>query len=125
MSTRPIGAARSLVRFRRIMGGAAHAISQSWDARKTEAPEKNDGRACPSHPRHRRRVSIPVPGLDPKTGTTRGGWLRRVQQIEILLVDGHVLAERDRRRLRAADEVHPAPGVARVAVFLDNRVVVL
>ena len=49
----------------------------------------------------------------------------RVQQVEILLVDVHVLAERDRRRLAPADQMHPAPRLARVVEFLDDRLVVL
>src|SRR5215813_8969477 len=51
--------------------------------------------------------------------------LSGVEEFEVLLVDGHVLAEGDGRSLRAADEVHPAPRLARRVVFLDNRLVVL
>jgi hypothetical protein len=36
--------------------------------------------------------------------------LGRVQQVEILPVDGHVVAEGNRRRLNAAHQMLPAPG---------------
>jgi hypothetical protein len=51
--------------------------------------------------------------------------LSGVEEFEILLVDYHVLAEGDCRGLGAADEVHPAPGLAGGVVFLDDRLVVL
>ena len=51
--------------------------------------------------------------------------LRGAEEFEVLLVDGHVLAEGDRRGLGAADEVHPAPRLARRVVLLDDRPVVL
>src|SRR5207248_10042333 len=51
--------------------------------------------------------------------------LRGVEEFEILFVHGHALAERDRRGLSAADEVHPAPGLVGGVVFFANRLVVL
>src|SRR5215469_17075997 len=51
--------------------------------------------------------------------------LRGVEEFEILLINRHVLAEGDRRGLCAADEVHPAPRLARRLGLLDDRLVML
>src|ERR1700726_2522303 len=51
--------------------------------------------------------------------------LSGVQQLEQVLVDRHVLAERDRRRLAAAHQVHPAPRLAGGVELLDDRLMVL
>src|SRR6266404_9769593 len=48
-----------------------------------------------------------------------------VQEFQVLLVDGHVLAEGDRRGLGAADQMHPAPRLAGGMEFLDDRLVML
>ena len=48
-----------------------------------------------------------------------------MQQLEVFLVDRHVLTEGDRRGLRAADEMHPAPRLTGRVVLLDDRLVVI
>ena len=51
--------------------------------------------------------------------------LRGVEEFEVLLVDGHALAEGDGRGLGAADQMHPAPGLVGGVVFFDDRLVML
>src|ERR1700730_1447960 len=48
-----------------------------------------------------------------------------VQQLDHVLVERHVLAERDRRGLAAAHQVHPAPRLAGGVELLDDRLMVL
>jgi hypothetical protein len=51
--------------------------------------------------------------------------LSGVEEFQVLLIDGHVLEEGCRRGTGAVDKMHPAPGLAHRAVFLDDRLVVL
>jgi hypothetical protein len=75
-------------------------------------------------------LSSIIPAPDERTGMhkvsrfalPRG--LRGVEQLQILLVDGHVLAEGDCCGL-GADQMHRAPGLARGVKLFDNRLVVL
>ena len=48
-----------------------------------------------------------------------------MEQFQVLLVDGHVLAEGNRRGLGTADQMHPAPGLPGGVEFFHDRLVML
>src|SRR4051812_46965130 len=77
-----------------IRAWASDVVSTSCGVRK------NHGRAWPGHLRSASETPIPGTVLGSSPGTGMAGIWRsgRVQQVEILLVHGHVLAERDCRR---------------------------